>query len=147
MPAEGCRTFTLESMKKECAPKQYECHEVPKEEVCCDKPVTVCGSGYGVHLIGWLIVLWIIIAIILFFVQPNFIFRGRRGGFGNNDNCDRDGKHSRSRSHEEEEEGSECENRRNRCVNWGSLILWALVIAIIIIVLIWLFRTFAQGFY
>ena len=135
---EGCRTYNLESLKKECTPKQYECREVPtKCEEPCEKPVTVCceKNTYGAHYIGGLIILWVIIAIVLYFVQPNFIFVDNK-----NRNCE-----DKNRRCEDEDSCGE-DGRRGRCVNWGALILWSLVIALVILVLVWLFRTFAQGF-
>lgn len=125
-------------LKKTCEPaKKYECHEVPKCEEPCEKPVTVCCEekkthGYGGHYLAGFIVLWIVIAVILFFVQPRFIY-------ANENRCG-----EKRRSCEEEEESCE-EGRRGRCVNWGSLLLWSFVIAIVIMILVWLFRSFSHG--
>lgn len=131
--AEGCNTFTLEHMKKE-APKVSTttcCTTVEKEDPCADP----CGNGLGYgrrvgYFFVWLIVIWIIVAAILWIFQPDFLFNGfdcgkRRKRCERSRSCSRDG---------------------DDCLNFGHLFLWSLGIALVIVFLIWLFRAYGSRY-
>ena len=130
--AEGCRTFTLEHMKKE-APQTTTCCTTVEKEDSCEKAVLVeHGQNRWGYFLVWLIVIWIIVAAILWIFQPDFL----NEGFGcgkRSKRCERE----RSRS---------CSRDRDDCFNFGRLALWSFIIALVIVFLIWLFRAYGGGY-
>lgn len=144
MPGADCQTYSLENlkdrshmMKGKTTTTCVTTTEPQCEKKCdpCDKPVVVddChrgGNGIG-YLWVWLIVIWIIVAIVLWLFQPEFLFNDGKG------DCEEE---CRSRGHHEKY------HKNRKCLNFGNLILWSLGIAIVIVILIWLFRGVCGGF-
>ena len=108
----------------------------PVETACEKKEEMAEGYSYSYAWSFWVwwIILAIIIGIILVVVRPCFIV----SGVGSEEECNT-GKCSRKGK------GKSCENVENDCgcINWCALFLWAIVISLIIVGLIWLFSSYA----
>ena len=102
--------------KDDCAPQTKHCGPTAVA------PATGAGYQWGAcGFIVWWIILALIIGFILFLFRPTFLLDGRdRDGYGR----DRD----------------DCAD-----VNWGTLVVWSLVVALVIIIIFWLLSCFCGG--